>query len=340
MSETEHSVSLSKRLWPLYVIAAVAVVVGVSLREPIIGLFQSHPEPTPVELELPATPTPTAAEVREVAAQRVAPTLEWADAETQRLLDLHLRAIAEYFDQARKGTEPFAKDALGYSSKWRLVIDYVPYTDGGRNERYIRDTFERHIFKSEDLAKVIEQTTAAYLTSIHSVENQMLVKMQADVADLSTVVLPAFENQATLHAAFVEAVESAASSSQVKLRADIATEVAAVVAGEVLTFVAIKLGVSGGILAAGAGSSWATAGIGLVVGVIVDQIVSWVWDWWADPKGDLAEKMSEQLDTIEGLILKGDAENPGLRDSLAQIQLERSRIRRVAVASLLAEESQ
>jgi hypothetical protein len=336
-NQTDASSSKARRLWPLYVLSAVGVVLGVTLREPLTDLFTADRNGAPTRPEF-GLPSETNEAVRREAQRRIEPTLQWADQESQRLIAIHLRAIEDYFKQAKQGTRPFADDALGYSSKWRLMVDYVPYTDGGRHERYIRSRFEHHVFKAEDLAKVIQASIAGYIVALHDIENRMLVKMRADVADLPSTALPEFADNKVLQAAYVAALNTAVDSSKVDLRADVAREVAAMVAGEVLTFVAVKLGVSGGILAAGAGSSWATFGVGLVVGLIVDQIVSWVWDWWADPKGELATKMNDQLDSILHLMINGDAENSGLRDRLTEIAAERKRIRAVALSSLLGTE--
>ena len=332
-----HS-SKTRRLWSLYVLAAVGVVLGVSLREPLVGLFTSDHDDTPSRptFELP---TKTDEAVRREAQRRIEPTLEWADDESKRLIAVHLKAIEGYFEQAKEGTRPFAEEALSYSSKWRLIIDYVPYTDGGRHERYIRNRFEHHVFKSDDLGEVIQESISGYLAALQDIENRMLVKMRADVADLPSTALPEFADNDVLEDAYAAALKTAADSSQVELRADVAREVAAMVAGEVLSFVAVKLGVSTGILSAGAGSSWATLGLSFLVSLIVDQVVSWVWDWWADPKGELAAKMNDQLDSILNLMISGDAENPGLRDRLGIIATERKRLREAALSRLLGAEN-
>jgi len=57
----------------------------------------------------------------------------------------------------------------------------------------------------------------------------------------------------------------------------IGTSLASDLALVVLEQVGVRLGVSGGILAAGAESSWATLGVGLAVGLVVDQVVGAVW---------------------------------------------------------------
>jgi len=326
---------MSKLISIFACVVAATVMTGVVLREPSVDLFR--PPQTIAASPQRQLAEPHSDSIRREASKRIKPTLDWADQESERQLEIHLKAITEYFKSAKKGTRPFADDALGYSSKWRLIADKIPFTDGDRHERYLRGRFEKHVFEATEMAKVIEQSLAGYLGSIQDVENRMLVKMRADVADLPPNSLTYFTDDATLKSAFGDVIRLAAKQSDVDLQSDAAREIASIVAGEVLAFVAVKIGVSAGILSAGAGSSWATLGVGFVVGVIVDQIVSWVWDWWADPTGDLAEKMNNQLDSIHTLMIEGDSKNLGLRSRMQEIMHERSRARRVAMSSLLQE---
>ncbi len=99
--------------------------------------------------------------------------------------------------------------------------------------------------------------------------------------------------------------------------------------------VIVSLSVSAGILGVGTASSAETLGIGLVVSLLVDQIVSWVWDWWRDPVGDLTVKMNEKLDQIHGLIVNGVGISPGLRQRLEELSKKRAALRRAAISGLL-----
>jgi hypothetical protein len=57
-----------------------------------------------------------------------------------------------------------------------------------------------------------------------------------------------------------------------------------------------------------AGGAGETLGISLVVGLAVDQIVSWVWDCWSNPKGSLAANMNAKLDECTGRSSTGTAQ--------------------------------
>jgi hypothetical protein len=76
---------------------------------------------------------------------------------------------------------------------------------------------------------------------------------------------------------------------------------------EIGVSLATELGVSGGILGAGAYSGAFTFGVGLVAGILVDMALDWVIRQAGyDPEGEVAAKVAESLDHLERLILEGD----------------------------------
>lgn len=330
-----------RRNWGLYAIAALTVLAGVLGREAVVELFQPAAATLPAaQVRLPPVPKaptgPSIAILRQQALRRTEPSLAWADAQTRAAVGPHVDAIDEFFADVKSRTPVFSKKILGWSSKWRLVSDKLPLTRDDRHAQFLTRTFNEQLFSSADLTQVIDQIIRNYADGVAAVENEMLVRMRADVGDLPPTVLPEFVDQATLDAAFARAMAEASERVNADLKADVTREAVSLVVGEVLAIAAVRLGVSGGILAAGATSSWATVGIGLVVAVIVDQIVSWAWDKWRDPAGDISRKMDDKLEEIRRLIVEGDGENPGLRERLIALSYERAKLRQAAIAELFA----
>lgn len=327
-----------KQISILACVAAATFMTGVVFRESLTE-FHSSEEPT-VAPELPSTVQTEeidVAAIRKEASRRIQPTLQWADQQAKSELTRHLKSVDEFFAKAKAGARPFAEDALSFSSKWRLAADYVPFTDGNRNRSYMSNSFRRHILKPNELAYAIEKCLRGYQQSLKSIENKMLVKMRADVADLPPIALPEFSSNTSLMRSYQDAVQQSIVAAERQATAGIGTEVASVVAGEVLASVAMRLGVSSGIVTAGAASGPVTFGVGVVAGLIVDQMVSWVWNWWADPTGDIARKIQYELSRVHRLTVTGDSRHKGLRGQMEDITRERSRVRRIAVSSLLAE---
>jgi hypothetical protein len=325
-----------------YGLLALVVAAGVLGREAVVRLLTSRSEPAQgqVVVQLPPIPGrastgPSTHIVRQQALSRAQAGLDWADAETRASAAEHLKAIDAFFGEVKGRTPRFAERILGWSSKWRLVSDKLPFTRTDRHARFLDKTFRDDLFTPEQLTAAIDGVVRNYTDSVAGIENRMLVRVRADVGDIEPAALPAFTDEARLHTAFEEAMGAALGRTRADLRADVTREAVSLVAGEVLTMVAVRLGVSGGILAAGAGSSWATFGVGLVVAVIVDQVVSWVWDWWRDPEGDVSRTMNAKLDQIRRLIIDGDGNAPGLRQRLDELATRRDKLRRAAMAEMI-----
>lgn len=327
MSESPTVVSQHRKptRW-LLLLGFLGVVIAVILGRPLLesAREQPSPPPTPPQIKLPPPP-------EEVAK----PHLGKAEQAAERAIEEHVKALDTFFAYSKKGTRTFAGESLSWSSKWRLVADYVPFTDGDRHQKFIRSKFEEHIFKADQLEEAVKQVVRSYLAHIRSIESKMLVDLRVDVSDFPSAYPLAQLDDKRLQESYDQALSRAIAATGGDLRADIATQLVSIIAGEVLTPVAVRLGVSAGILGTGAASSWATSGIGFVGGLIVDQIVSWVWDWWADPKGNLAADLDKKLDEMNRLIVDGSTDVQGLRDRLKQFARERAATRRAAVLSLL-----
>jgi hypothetical protein len=118
---------------------------------------------------------------------------------------------------------------------------------------------------------------------------------------------------------------------------DVGRAAADMIVSSVVTMMAARFGTSAVVLGAGAATSWWTLGIGLVVGVIVDQIIAAVWNWTYDPHGKLVSMMDTKIDEVRTLVLDGDDGKPGLREELRRYADKRAIVRREAVLQLLAD---
>jgi hypothetical protein len=274
-----------------------------------------------------------------VAATRVEPILAWADDACLQAADAQLVPLERFFARMRGNVPAFSEAVLGWGSKWRFVADRMPFTRGGRHDAYLATAFADHLFTQEDLTLAIEQTLAGFRDATGDIENRMLLTMRHDLADLPLASSTKFANEQAFAEAYRQALAISMRQVSTGVGADVSTALLSIVAQEVLIQAGLRLGVSAGVLGTAAGSSWATFGIGLVVGVIVDQIITRIWDWWADPEGSLSENITAKIDELERLILKGDGTNPGLRRRLHDVAKARALVRRDAVARMLSSAS-
>jgi hypothetical protein len=261
--------------------------------------------------------------------------LDRAQDRTRQKVDRGFPNIDRLFGKAHDQVLPFANVCLGWRSKWSMVVDAMPYSKGGRHGHFLKQEFEKRIFSSQDLEQAIEETVRDYLTEIRNIESEMLVDLRADIADLPAFEAMANWNREQFESRFAQAMTEAAEIVGDDLQSNVSSQVVSLIAGEVLAQVAVRLGVSAGILGTGAASGWATFGVGLIAGLIVDQIVARVWDWWSDPDVELGLQLAAKLNALHDLICDGDDQVLGLRREFARMAEIRDHARRAAIQDLM-----
>jgi hypothetical protein len=119
---------------------------------------------------------------------------------------------------------------------------------------------------------------------------------------------------------------------------DVATFVAAMVIERIfakaMLCAAGRTGASATVLGAGAAASWASFGTSIAVALIIDQILSSVWDWAFDPEGNLKASLDSHLQELGTAICDGNGQSDGLRYQLQQFATQRSQDRDHALHEL------
>lgn len=249
MNETPKPVAAARNPTPwLLGLAFVGVVVAVVFGRPLLESFREKPKATPPEIKLPVPQTKVPPKPEEVAE----PHLSKAEKEAERVIDEHVKAVDTFFADSKKNTRSFADEALSWSSKWRLVADYVPFTSRDRHQKFIRQKFEEHIFTPAQLQDVVKQVVKSYIAQMRSIESKMLVDLRADVSDFPTTYPLAQLDDKRLQESYDQALSRAIEATGGALQGDIATKLVSIIARKVVTRVAVRLGVSAGILGTGA----------------------------------------------------------------------------------------
>jgi hypothetical protein len=93
------------------------VVVAVVFGRPLLESFQKKPKATPPEIRLPEPQTKVPPKPEDVAK----PHLSNAEEAAERAIEEHVKFLDTFFADAKKGTRPFAEEALSWSSKGRLA---------------------------------------------------------------------------------------------------------------------------------------------------------------------------------------------------------------------------
>lgn len=143
----------------------------------------------------------------------------------------------------------------------------------------------------------------------------MLVELQADLADFPEYQALSELDKQQLRTRFEKAIDSVRRAVQDSIQLDIGSNVASYIVGGVLARVVLT-----------------RLGFGLVMGIIVDLIIS----NWLDTKGELIREINRLLDKMHHIIVH-DPEQ-GLRAQLKKLAEERAACRQAAIMSLLKPE--
>lgn len=254
------------------------------------------------------------------------------DRQVESLLHEQLQDVRECFAAARQRVPRFSEAALGFRSKWVLLADWMPGLKVSHQD-YLQQLFASQVLSGADLDRLVQHLFQSTTKEIDGLEAELLVTLTADVEHSSVhPTVPAFEPESLRLSRLVTELHQQVTTD---LKADIGRELASYAAGEVVTAGMGRLGVSAGLLGAGAGSSWTTFGLGLGVGLIIDEILSRIWDWWADPVGQLTTTIDAELKQVESDLLEGRDGQPGLRSALEQLARQRSDHRRQVILEWL-----
>jgi hypothetical protein len=260
---------------------------------------------------------------------RAMPHIEKADADSQAGIESSLQPLQAFFDEAKGHAPAFAGDVLGWYSKYKLIR--------GQHEEFLAETFRTHFFGPDELKQAMTDAVTGYVANLEAVDNRMLVDIRMDVADLPAGVSLAAMPVPDLVERYRSVCGRIAGITGADTAVDVGRAAADMIVSSVVTMMAARIGTSAVVLGAGAATSWWTLGIGLVVGVIVDQIIAAVWNWTYDPHGKLVSMMDTKIDEVRTLVLDGDDGKPGLREELRRYADKRAIVRREAVLQLLAD---
>ncbi|HWG42865.1 MAG TPA: hypothetical protein VN688_08780 [Gemmataceae bacterium] len=280
--------------------------------------------PTPVR-----TPDPAAVHGR--VWNKTQPLLEQADRQAAQALDKHLASIHAFLDERQAGSRAFAEQMLSLRGKWELVKAEIG--DNSDYAAFLQEAFDQHVFPMEDLEKAVDTAVRSYLAELESIDDDLLVRLRADLADdeLPRLVIPALRSDQALRSHYHELSQRVAHDLRTDLTVVVARELFLWQASNVATdltlkagaAIAARLGVSSTILAAGAASTWRTLGVGLVVAIVLDAVVNRIIKAAGyDAEEQIAGRVEETLIALGRTITDGDPEARATLEKLKTMQRE------------------
>jgi len=270
-----------------------------------------NPEPlAPIEIEV----------IRLKSWDKVLPYIDEADKSAESRVSENVARVDQFFVQRKEGTRAFAEEVLSLRGKWALVHANLPYF-GESNEysTFLNSKFDKYIFTPDELKRVIESSVANHVYAVRETENQLLVKIRQDLSGAGLKVaqaLPFLRTEEIFGREYEKAMERVGLIVEGDTKREVLKEVVSFVAANVAArlgarlgaVVGSKLAVSGGILAAGASSSWASFGIGLVAAIVVDLALDKIIRLFSDPEAEVANKINGTLDRVRLLLVEGDTD--------------------------------
>lgn len=272
-----------------------------------------------------------------------------ADDDASAALSKRVEGVSKLFVAARAGAPKFAEESLSWSGKWALLKDYLGIGNDAEHAQFLAKAFSENVLAGEVLKSALESAVKGYVADLEAIENQLIVQLRADLDDsqLANDAKPEFvqtdeafnREYKRLAAELTQALIQDAQAEIGKQTASfVAWDVAMLIVNRIAQTVATELGVEATILGSGAASTLVTLGAGLVVGLIVDQIISWIMkEAGYDPEKEIATKVQESLNSLEKLLLDGMNKKPGLRGELERLRQARSQVQHAVVSKLTLE---
>jgi hypothetical protein len=255
--------------------------------------------------------------VRDRAWSKTEPHLEQADRRAALALDRHLASIQTFLDERKPGCRAFAERLLSLRGKWELVKAEIG--DGSAYAAFLQEAFGEHVFAAEDLEKAVSTAVRSYLAELENIDDDLLVRLRADLADeeLPRTVIPALRSDQAWRGHYRELSKRVAGDLRTDLAVVAGRELFLWPASGVVTELTLRaggaaasrLGLSGTILATGAASTWRTLGVGLVVAIVLDAVVSRIIRAAGyDAEEKVAERVAQTLLELGRTITDGDPE--------------------------------
>ena len=240
---------------------------------------------------------------------KIEPRLNQFAEEATQDLEESLDIVDEFFTERRRGAKAFSAELLSYWGKFQHVRGYFE-TDA--HDRYIQECFNRHIFKPEELTAVIESAVSQFVSKLQARENKLLVDLRADLGDEglgAMAALPSLRTDEAFRRRYEALIEQVAPALSRDIGVEITKElldwrVASPIVMRIGSGLAARLGVSGAILSGGAYAGPASLGISVVVSLLVDRFLDWVFRQVGhDPEAQIAAKVEGTLDELEAIVM-------------------------------------
>ena len=192
-----------------------------------------------------------------------------------------------FVEERKPGARPFSEEVASLYGKWRALKSKLPFTDSEGHKKYIVEQFDKHIFTPQQLSDRVKAIVENSARDLDQEQNNLAIAIRKELLGrpLEAGEIPVAREELT------KAIDRAVSTAQLDALKSAAGLVVAEVTATVATQVLTRLGVSAGLLSAGAATSWWTLGAGAAIAFAVSAL----WDWVDDPAGDIQRNLEGSL---------------------------------------------
>jgi len=266
--------------------------------------------------------------------EAVTPRIEKAELADLEVCNKRIEMINAFFAERKRRSTQFAESVVSLEGKARLLWSKMPWADEKEFENFVRAEFTRLVLNSNDLKTLLEACFAGYEKAAQALENELLCDLRADLGD-SELFRAAGGPKLGDEEAFRKEYQRLLAEILPTLNKELAVEVGRqavnwigmdlileTALAKAMTAALTRLGVSSGILGAGAASTVASLGLGLLAGYLIDMVVEWLLKevFKYDPVREIARKVNESLEQMRKSLIDGDTAAGGTYEKLRQLQ--------------------
>ena len=195
-----------------------------------------------------------------------------------------------FVEERKPGAKPFSDEVVSWRGTWSALKSKLPLTDPEGHKKYILERFDKHIFTPQQLSDKVKDIVENSARDLDQEQNNLAVAIRKEL--LSRPLEPG--EIPVAHEELTKAIDRAVTAAQRDALKGAAGLVVAEVTATVASQAMARLGISAGLLSAGAATSWWTFGAGAAVGLGVSVL----WDWIDDPAGDIQRNLEASLDSL------------------------------------------
>jgi hypothetical protein len=280
-----------------------------------------------------SAPAPQAATPRPPSPREKAEALlAAADAESNAAAAEQVRRVRAFFAARRANAGAFAAEATNFSNTTSWVTEQLGLDRPGFHADRVRAAFGRHVMTAEEVRTEVRAAAEAYARELDAIDARFLVRLAADVPDLTGAALPAPPDGVPGADAAAGRVADAAGPVVGRgVAQEVGVQVVSASVARLLAAGLVDAGAFAGLGLSGLADNWAFM---IALDAAVGEAISWVLrQLGLDPEDNVADLARKAVGEVERAAVDG---GDGLARAFAAAAAQRAAARKAVADDLLA----